>query len=108
MQKNPGKLISALASLQQKAHTIQKEIAAEIFEGRAANGLVVLKISGKGEFISAFIDPSLLTEDSDTISALIVSAGNHASQQKDAIAKTKLASISAGMLPFGMRIPELS
>ncbi|MDO8416357.1 MAG: YbaB/EbfC family nucleoid-associated protein [Agitococcus sp.] len=106
MQKNPGKMITMLAGLQQRVSVIQKEIAAEIFEGRASNGLVILRVTGKGEFLSVFIDPSLLSEDADTIGALVIAAGNQAHQSKEAFSKAKLATISSGLLPLGMKVSD--
>lgn len=105
MQKNLGKMMSTLAALQKKGDAIQKELAAATFEGSAADGLVRVQMSGKGELVRVTIDPSLLNEDAETLGDLVTVAGKKAYEAKEAMAKEKLASLAEGVMPFGLKVP---
>lgn len=108
MQKNLGKMLSGMKALQQRMDVIQKELGEAVFEGEAANGLVKVAVTGKGEILRVTLDPSLLSEDADTLGDLVVVASKKAHAAKEAVAKEKLASVSKGLLPFGLSVPGLS
>jgi DNA-binding YbaB/EbfC family protein len=107
MQQNMGKMLKGITELQKRVDAAQKEIGEAQFEGSAANNLVKVTITGKGEFKRVVIDPSLLTEDAETIADLVMVAGNKANEATEALAKTKLSGIAGGMLPLGLKIPGL-
>lgn len=107
MQQNLGKILKGITELQKRVDAAQKEISAGLFDGTAANNLVKVTITGKGEIRNVFIDPSLMSEDAGTISDLIVVAGNKANEAKEVFSQSKLAGIANGALPLGLKIPGL-
>lgn len=102
-----GKLLSGIAEMQKKMEVIQKELSDAVYEGEAGNGLVKVKVSGKGELVSLDISPALLTEDADTVSDVIRVAHKKAFDAKEVAAKEKLGSIASGVLPLGIKLPGL-
>lgn len=107
MQQNMGKMLKGITELQKRVEAVQNEIAQAQFDGAAANGLVKVTINGKGELKSVVIDPSVLTEDAETVGDLVVVATNKAHEAKEAMAKQKLSGLGAGLLPLGLKIPGL-
>jgi DNA-binding YbaB/EbfC family protein len=107
MQQNMGKMLKSLGTMQKKMDTVQQELGDAIFEGSAANGLVKVSMTGKGDIKSVKIDPAVMSEDADTVGDLVVVATRKAYEAKEVMAKQKLATISSGLLPFGMKIPGL-
>jgi len=105
--KNVGGMLKSIMDLQKKMDSIQKEIAEKSFEGDSAGGLVKLEMTGKGEVTKLVIDPEVLKEDAETVSDLVVVALNSAYNKKEAFSKEKLASVSAGLLPLGLKLPGL-
>ncbi len=107
MQKNLGSMVKGIAQLQARMDTVQKEIAAASFDGEAANGLVKATINGKGELQRVHLDPSVMTEDAETVADLVTVAFRKAFDAKEDFSKTKLAGIATGLLPMGMKLPGL-
>lgn len=107
MMQNPGKLVKALAAMQQNMAKIQKDMEATEFTGKSANGLIEIVVSGKGETKSAKMNPALRDEDADTIAALFVVAFNDAYKQKEAKAAAQLKGVGAGLLPVGISLPGM-
>lgn len=107
MQKNLGGMLKGINELQKRMDTVQKEIAEQVFEGNSAQGMVKVKMTGKGEIKSVAIDPSLMTEDSETLGDLVTVAAKNAYDAKEAVAKEKLSGIAKGLLPMGLKLPGL-
>jgi DNA-binding YbaB/EbfC family protein len=103
--QHPGKLVKALAAMQQNVERIQTELAQSQFEGSAGGGLVRITLTGKGEAVQAFIDPAVLEEDAETAAELVVAAINAANAEKERVSRAKLAGIAGGLLPAAMRLP---
>jgi nucleoid-associated protein EbfC len=103
--QNAGKLVKSIAAMQLKMAQVQKELAAAEFTGKAANGLVELVVNGQGEALRATMSPAVRDEDADTIAALFVVAFNDANRQKEAMSKSKLAGVGAGLIPTGFKLP---
>lgn len=108
MQKNLGGLLKSITELQKRMETIQRELADAVYPGDAAQGLVKVEMTGKGEIKSLNIDPSVLQEDAETVADLVRVACNKAFEAKEAAAKAKLASVSSGLLPMGLKIPGMA
>lgn len=102
-----GKMLSSITEMQKKMDLIQKELAEAVYEGEAGGGLAKVKITGKGDLVGLELSPALLTEDADTVSDIIRVAHKKAFEAKEAAAKQKLGTLTAGMLPFGLKIPGL-
>lgn len=107
MQKNLGGMLKGITELQRKMEAVQKEIAEASFDGEAAQGLVKVTMTGKGEITRVVIDPSVMTEDAETLSDLVVVASRKAYDAKEAMAKAKLSGIASGLMPLGLKIPGL-
>lgn len=105
--KQPGNMLKQLAALQQRMDAVRKEIGAAVFEGKAANGLVVVTMTGEGAVTRVALDKSLESEDFETIGDLVVIASKDAYAQKELLSKEKLSKIAGGMLPMGLRIPGM-
>lgn len=105
--QNPGKLLKVLGDVQRRASAVQKEIAEAEFEGTSGGGLVKVKVNGNGELLGLAIHPDAMSEGSEVLSELIIAASRQAQTQKEEFSKKKLATIAAGALPFGMKLPGL-
>ena len=103
--QNIGKLLKGLTEMQKRMEGAQAALAVAEFTGEAANGLVKVVMTGKGEIKSLFIDPSVMTEDSETLADLVVVASRKAHEAKEVMAKDKLAGMATGLLPLGMKLP---
>src|SRR5690606_19734996 len=103
--KQNGGVLNKIAQLQKRMTAVQAEIGAQVFEGTAANNLVKVKVTGHGELKRIDFDPALAGEDLETLGDLVVAAVSHAHTQKEAFSKKKLATITAGAMPFGMKVP---
>jgi len=108
MQQNMGKMLAGIAKMQKQAQAIQDEIAKSKFEGAAANGLVKVTINGEGKLLDVKLDQAVMSEDAETVSDLVIVAVNKAHEGKEALAKQKLASLGAGLLPLGMKFPGMA
>lgn len=109
MKQGMPAMFKGLAQMQQKMDTVQRELGAAIFEGTAAGGLVKVTMTGKGEIKSVVFDPAVLkSEDAGTVGDLVVVATRKAYEAKEEVAKQKLAVVTAGVLPFGMKMPGMA
>lgn len=102
-----GKMLKSLGTMQKKMDAVQQELSDAVFEGSAANGLVKVTMTGKGDIKSVTLDPAVMSEDADTVGDLVVVATRKAYEAKELLSKQKLATISAGLLPFGMKLPGI-
>lgn len=107
MQKNLGGMLKGIQQLQQRMDAVQKEISDSVFEGSAAQGLVKVEMTGKGEVKRVTIDPSVLDEGAETVADLVTVAARKAYDAKEVMAKEKLSSIAGGLSPLGIKIPGL-
>lgn len=107
MQKNLGGMLKGITQLQARMNAVQDEIAKATFDGVAAQGLVKVTMTGKGEITRIVIDPTVMTEDADTVADLVTVAAGKAHEAKEAMAKEKLSGIATGLLPLGMKLPGL-
>lgn len=109
MSKGMPAMFKGLMDLQRKMDAIQKELGDAVFTGEAAGGLVKVTMTGKGEIKSVTFDPDVLkSEDAETVGDLVVVATRKAYEQKEAMAKEKLATVTAGVLPFGLKVPGMA
>lgn len=106
-KKDMNKTIKAISEMQRRADQIQREIAEANFDGAAANGLVKVVVSGKGDVSAIKIDPTLLGEDVETLEDLLIVALQNANKDKEAFSKQKLSGLATGLLPMGFKIPGL-
>ena len=100
-----GKLLKGLGEMQKRMEAAQKALSEASFDGAAANGLVKVVMTGNGELKSLVIDPSVMSEDSETLADLVIVATRQAFEAKEKQAKEKLAGMASGLLPLGMKLP---
>jgi DNA-binding YbaB/EbfC family protein len=103
--QHPGKLVKALAAMQQNVERIKAELAQSQFAGSAGGGLVRVVLTGSGEAVRVDIDPTVLEEDAETLGELVVAAINAANAEKERVSRAKLAGIAGGLLPAAIRLP---
>lgn len=105
--KNP------LASMMQQAQRIQEnyvkaqeELAELRVEAESGAGLVKLCMNGKREVISMHIDPSLLSDDRDMLTDLVMAAFNDGIHKVARIKQEKMADVTGGFeMPAGLKLP---
>ncbi len=104
--KDIMKLMKQAQEMQARMQGMQAELAALEVEGRAAAGLVVVKLNGKGEMRGIKIDPSLVKpEDTEILEDLIVAASQDARTKVEAAMQAKMQEITGGLpLPPGMKL----
>lgn len=105
--QNVGKMVKAIAAMQQNMDKVQKELANSQFTGTSANGLIEVVVNGKGEALTATMNPAVRDEDAETIAALFVVAFNDANKKKEVLAAAKLKGVGAGLLPTGIKLPGM-
>ncbi|MDC7677146.1 YbaB/EbfC family nucleoid-associated protein [Asticcacaulis machinosus] len=91
-------LMKQAQAVQQKFSEAQNKMSATVVTGTSGAGLVSLDLKGAGELLSLKIDPSLLSEDPEILSDLIVAAHADARKKLDEV-NANLMKDAAG--PFG-------
>lgn len=93
--------------LQSKMAEFQENLGNLVVEGKSGGGLVVVKLSGKGELKGLKIDPSLFKEDDvEVLEDLIVAAHADAKARAETEANARMQEMTAGLpLPPGMKLP---
>ena len=99
-------LMSKAREMQARMQTMHDELAALEVEGRSGAGLVVVKLTGKGEMKSVKIDPSLAKADEvEILEDLIVAAYADAKGKSESAMQEKMAEATAGLpIPPGMKL----
>lgn len=105
--QNAGKLVKAVSQMQSRMAAIQKELANTEYPGSSGGGLVKLSLRGDGELTDLTISPEAMGEGPELLADLVRAAHSAAVKAKEADSKTKLKSVSAGLLPAGFSIPGL-
>lgn len=100
-------MMGKVKEMQEKMAALQEEIAAMEVEGTAGGGLVVVRLSGKGQMLGLKIDPSLFKEeDIEILEDLIVAAHNDAKSKAEVAMQEKTKELTAGLpIPPGMKLP---
>ena len=97
-----GGMGGLLGGLQERMKAVQAEAEAEVVEGSAANGLVVVKMNGAQEVLGVKIDAKAAA-DVELLEDLVRAATNDAVRRSKAAAAGKLAAFAASMgLPPGL------
>ena len=102
-----GNIVKKLMAAQATISRVQEEINASEFTGQSQGGLVVATVSGVGVLKQLVIDPTVMTEDQDTVASLVKAAVNDAVSKKDVFSKEKLKSVKGALMPTGLKIPGL-
>jgi DNA-binding YbaB/EbfC family protein len=99
-------LMKQAAELKSKMEAMQAELDRIEVEGTSGAGLVVVRLSGKGEMKSVTIDPSLIKPDEKEIMEdLIIAAQADARRKAESLLQEKMKSVAGGLpLPPGMKL----
>ena len=104
---NINQLMKQAQSMQAKMQEMQEKLEAAEFEGKSGGGMVVLKLSGKGDLKSINIDKSVINQDDkEMLEDLIVAAYNDGKAKADAASQDTMSGALGGMaLPPGFKLP---
>ena len=99
-------LMKQAAELKSKMETMQAELDRMEVEGTAGGGMVILKMSGKGDLRGAHIDDSLLKPDQkEIVEDLIVAAHADARRKLEVLLQDKMQAMTGGLpLPPGLKL----
>jgi len=90
-------LMEQAKQLQGKVAAAQEQLGKTTVKGIAGNGLVIVEMSGKYDLIKLTINPDLMKEDLDTVTAMITAAFNDAKSKADALIDKVMGDATAGM-----------
>ncbi len=99
-------LMKQATEFKSKMEAIQAELEQLEVEGAAGGGLVVIKISGKGDLRGAHVDDSLLKPDQkEILEDLIVAAHADARRKLETMLQEKMQALTGGLpLPPGLKL----
>ena len=99
-------LMKQAAELKSKMEAMQVELDRIEVEGTAGAGLVVVRLSGKGEMKGVSIDPSLIKpQEKEIVEDLIVAAHADARRKAESLLQEKMKSVAGGLpLPPGLKL----
>ena len=99
-------LMKQAAQMQTRMQELQSELDHIEVEGTAGGGLVIVKLSAKGDLKGTKIDASLLKpEDKEILEDLLVAAHADARRKAEAVMQDKMKSLTGGLpLPPGMKL----
>jgi nucleoid-associated protein EbfC len=97
-------LMKQAAELKSKMEAMQAELDKIEVEGSAGGGMVMVKLSAKGEMKGVHIDPSLIKPDEvEIVEDLIVAAHSDARRKAEATMQEKMKALTGGLpLPPGL------
>jgi DNA-binding YbaB/EbfC family protein len=99
-------LMKQAAELKSKMEAMQAELDQIEVEGTSGGGLVIVKLSGKGELKAIKIDDSLIKpSEKEIVEDLIVAAHADARRKAELLLKEKMQSVAGGLpLPPGLKL----
>ncbi len=99
-------MMKQAAQLKSKMETMQAELDQLEVEGAAGGGLVVVRLSAKGDMKHVQIDPSLMKADEkEILEDLIVTAHADARRKGDALMQEKMKDLTGGLpIPPGLKL----
>jgi DNA-binding YbaB/EbfC family protein len=99
-------LMKQAAELKSKMEEMQSELDRLEVEGTSGAGLVIVRLSGKGEMKSVTIDPSLIKpEEKEIMEDLIVTAHADARRKAELLLQEKMKGVAGGLpLPPGLKL----
>ncbi len=99
-------LMKQAAELKSKMEAMQAELEHIEVDGTAGGGLVMVRLSGKGEMKSVKIDDSLIKpQEKEIVEDLIVAAHADARRKAEALVQEKMKTVTGGLpLPPGLKL----
>ena len=105
--KNLADMMKQAQEIQQKMTEMQEALAAHEVVGKAAAGMVEVRMNAKGELLGLRIDPSLIDPaEAEVMEDLITAGFNDARVKAEAHAREEMRRVSGGLeLPPGFKLP---
>ncbi len=105
--KNLADMMKQAQEMQQKMTEMQEALAAHEVVGKAAAGMVEVRMNAKGELLGLRIDPSLIDPaEAEVMEDLITAGFNDARVKAEAHAREEMRRVSGGLeLPPGFKLP---
>ncbi|MEN9499720.1 MAG: hypothetical protein RIS83_1539 [Pseudomonadota bacterium] len=105
--KNLGNMLKQAQQMQSRMQEMQAKLEATEVEGQSGGGMVVVRLTGKGDLRRVAIDPSLMNADErEVLEDLLVAAHADAKQKVEATMAAEMQKATAGInLPPGMKLP---
>jgi nucleoid-associated protein EbfC len=99
-------LMKQAAELKSKMESMQAELERVEVEGTSGGGLVVVRLSGKGEMKGVSIDASLIKpSEKEIVEDLLVAAHADARRKLEVQLQEKMKSVAGGLpLPPGLKL----
>ncbi|MEA2983796.1 MAG: nucleoid-associated protein EbfC [Alphaproteobacteria bacterium] len=99
-------LMKQATQLQSKMQALQAELDEIEVEGAAGGGLVMVRMTAKGDLKGVSIDPSLMKpEEKEIVEDLIVAAHAEARRKAEATMQEKMKGLTGGLpLPPGLKL----
>jgi nucleoid-associated protein EbfC len=99
-------LMKQAAELKSRMEAMQTELEQIEVEGSAGGGLVIVKLSGKGEMKGVKIDDTLIKpSEKEIVEDLIVAAHADARRKTEALLQEKMQAMTGGLpLPPGLKL----
>ena len=100
-------LMKQAGQMQAKMQEMQAELDQIEVDGTAGGGLVVVKLSAKGELKGVKVDDSLLKpSEKEILEDLLVAAHADARRKAETVMQDKMKSLTGGLsLPPGFKLP---
>lgn len=105
--KNLAGMMKQATQMQARMKEAQTRLASMEIEGEAGNGLVRLRLTGKGEMKAIQIDPKLADpEDMETLQDLVLAAFADAKKKTEEVSSEEMKKVTGGLkLPPWMDLP---
>ena len=105
--KNLGNMLKQAQQMQSRMQEMQAKLEATEVEGQSGGGMVLVRLTGKGDLRRVTIDPSLMnTDEREVLEDLLVAAHADAKQKVEATMAAEMQKATAGInLPPGMKLP---
>ena len=99
-------LMKQATQLQSKMQELQAELDTIEVEGAAGGGMVIVKLTAKGELKGTRIDDSLLKPDEkEVLEDLLIAAHADARRKAEAVMQDKMKNLTGGLpLPPGLKL----
>jgi nucleoid-associated protein EbfC len=99
-------MMKQAAELKSKMEAMQAELDQVEVEGAAGGGMVMVKLTAKGELKAVTIDPSLMKpEEKEIVEDLVVAAHAEARRKAETLLQEKMKSLTGGLpLPPGLKL----
>ena len=99
-------LMKQAAELKSKMEAMQAELDTLEVEGTAGGGMVMVRMSAKGELKGLTVDPSLMKPDEkEIVEDLVVAAHADARRKAEALLQERMKTLTGGLpLPPGLKL----